>query len=52
MKEIKCPYCGNLLEEKTDDYHLEKKDFYVCEACHSMLHTSREVDGHIELEME
>lgn len=52
MKEIKCPYCGNTLTVKADEYHAEKTEYFVCESCHSMMHTSGEKDGHIDLEME
>jgi len=52
MKELKCPYCGNVLAVKAEDYHAEKTDYFVCESCHSMLHTHGECNGQIEFELE
>jgi uncharacterized protein YbaR (Trm112 family) len=52
MKELRCPYCGNLLAVKSDEYSADKKDYFVCEDCHSMLHTSGEKQGQISLELE
>lgn len=52
MKELRCPYCGNLLAVKSEEYSADKKDYFVCDDCHSMLHTAGERQGQISLELE